>query len=280
MSQRALLLLTVALSLGLVSPAPSTAAPSAVSPVVESVSLAVVGSTSDSRLVDPLVREVRGKRFTMVAVRWTGAIPGAVEVQAQHRDGGWTGWNQIEEQDGPDSGTVKGSEPVWVGESTAVRVRAADPTKLSVVLIDPGTSPADTKPLASTTGVGQPRVISRAGWGADERIRTDCYSRERVGVEYASTVKAATIHHTVGTNDYSAADSARIVRGIYAYHAIDNKWCDIGYNVLVDKYGQIFEGRFGGLSARCGARMPAVSTSTPSGCRCSVRIPASRPPRR
>ena len=24
-------------------------------------------------------------------------------------------------------------------------------------------------------------------------------------------------------------------------------WCDIGYNVLVDKYGQIFEGAFGGL---------------------------------
>jgi len=66
-------------------------------------------------------------------------------------------------------------------------------------------------------------------------------------VDYASTVKAATIHHTAGTNDYTAADFARIVRGIYAYHAIDRDWCDIGYNVLVDRYGQIFEGRFGGL---------------------------------
>ena len=43
------------------------------------------------------------------------------------------------------------------------------------------------------------------------------------------------------------AESAEIVRAIYAYHAQTLGWCDIGYNALVDKYGQIFEGRAGGL---------------------------------
>ncbi|WP_417282113.1 N-acetylmuramoyl-L-alanine amidase [Antrihabitans spumae] len=37
------------------------------------------------------------------------------------------------------------------------------------------------------------------------------------------------------------------MRAIYAYHAQTLDWCDIGYNALVDKYGQIFEGRAGGL---------------------------------
>ena len=37
------------------------------------------------------------------------------------------------------------------------------------------------------------------------------------------------------------------MRGIYTYHARTLGWCDVGYNVLVDKYGQAFEGRRGGL---------------------------------
>ena len=42
-------------------------------------------------------------------------------------------------------------------------------------------------------------------------------------------------------------DSAAIVRSIYAYHTRTLGWCDIAYNALVDKYGQVFEGRAGGM---------------------------------
>jgi hypothetical protein len=37
------------------------------------------------------------------------------------------------------------------------------------------------------------------------------------------------------------------VRGIEVYHVKGNGWDDIGYNFLVDKYGQVFEGRYGGV---------------------------------
>ena len=57
----------------------------------------------------------------------------------------------------------------------------------------------------------------------------------------------AVVHHTAGTNNYTAAQSAAIVRGIELYHVKGNGWNDIGYNFLVDKYGQVFEGRYGGV---------------------------------
>ncbi|MFD0492069.1 N-acetylmuramoyl-L-alanine amidase [Saccharopolyspora spinosporotrichia] len=59
--------------------------------------------------------------------------------------------------------------------------------------------------------------------------------------------RAATVHHTAGTNDYGCADSAAIVRGIFEYHAVHLGWGDIGYHALVDKCGTIFEGRAQGL---------------------------------
>ena len=64
---------------------------------------------------------------------------------------------------------------------------------------------------------------------------------------YGPTTKGAVIHHTAGSNSYSKADSASIVRATQAYHMNSRNWCDIGYNFLVDKYGQIFEGRAGGI---------------------------------
>lgn len=96
--------------------------------------------------------------------------------------------------------------------------------------------PAPILPAPST----EPQVITRAQWGADEGMRCS-------EPQYDDTLKEAIVHHTAGSNDYTREQSAEIVRGIYAYHAQTLGWCDIGYNVLVDKYGQIFEGRAGGL---------------------------------
>ena len=103
---------------------------------------------------------------------------------------------------------------------------------------------ADATAAASTTAdAGMPAIISRARWGANEVAPSaDC-----VNATYGTRLDRFVVHHTAGTNSYSAADSPAILRGIQKYHVEGRGWCDVGYNVLVDKYGQVFEGRRGGL---------------------------------
>src|SRR4029078_11306975 len=85
-----------------------------------------------------------------------------------------------------------------------------------------------------------PLLLGREAWGANEVIR-------RAAPKYAASLQFAVIHHTAGTTSYTASQSAAIVRGIEVYHVKGNGWNDIGYNFLVDKYGQVFEGRYGGV---------------------------------
>lgn len=102
--------------------------------------------------------------------------------------------------------------------------------------------------LAATNTATLPvNVTSRAGWGANESVMTWPASNATAG--------HVVVHHTAGTNNYTAAQSAGIVAGIYHYHAVTLGWGDIGYNFLVDKYGQAFEGRKGSLAAPAG-QMP------------------------
>ena len=87
---------------------------------------------------------------------------------------------------------------------------------------------------------GSPQIVSRTSWKADEEIR-------RAPPRYAGAVYFAVVHHTAGSNTYSRAASPAIVRAIELYHVRGNGWNDIGYNFLVDRYGQVFEGRAGGI---------------------------------
>ncbi len=61
-------------------------------------------------------------------------------------------------------------------------------------------------------------------------------------------MRLAIVHHTATPSVYSSDQAAAIVRGIDVYHVKGNGWNDIGYNFLVDRYGHVFEGRYGGVT--------------------------------
>ncbi|MGW6355026.1 peptidoglycan recognition protein family protein [Streptomyces sp. NPDC055092] len=87
----------------------------------------------------------------------------------------------------------------------------------------------------------RPRIVTRKGWGADETLRERDFG-------YTSKVKAAFVHHSATGNKYSCSQAPSVIRGIYRYHVKSMGWRDIGYNFLVDKCGNIYEGRAGGVA--------------------------------
>ena len=182
------------------------------------------------------------KAFGLVGVTWASGMPASAEIEVQwHGQDGWSDWTDLHQELAPDEEGRPGTESQWVGsaDQVAVRVTNATPAKpvdIQVATVDPGKTTGVTPAAAS-----QPSIILRSQWGA--KPHTKCNN----GLLGPST-KGAIIHHTVGSNSYSKGESAKIVRATQAYHMNSRGWCDIGYNFLVDKYGQIFEGRAGGIS--------------------------------
>ncbi|MFH8797615.1 peptidoglycan recognition protein [Streptomyces sp. NPDC017941] len=87
----------------------------------------------------------------------------------------------------------------------------------------------------------RPRIVTRRGWGADESLREREFA-------YTRTVKAAFMHHSATGNNYRCSQSPSVLRSIYRYHVKSSGWRDFGYNFAVDKCGNIYEGRAGGVA--------------------------------
>jgi hypothetical protein len=238
----------------------------------------------DDRLRDlPLLGERDGWLYServaltlpasLVAVQ---APPGTrVTVRLGSLTGELGSWHRLpllgDEGEGPDGdeadaagdGWERMSQPLWASGATALQVAVAGAglEDVEVVLVGQDTGDVadaaaiETASMTTTRPrwrrpedfdepevlptVGGLRIISRREWGANESWRGQ--------PSYARQVRHGLVHHTVNGNGYSRADGPALVRSIYRYHTQTLGWKDIGYNVLVDRYGRIYEGRFGGL---------------------------------
>ena len=248
--------------------------PAVGAPAVQSDGL----SGDDTRRTVLLTTRTETAEYGLVGVTWDrDPAVGVVQGLVRTRTGGtWSSWLSLggaadEEPDEAEApGTRDGTSPLWVGRADGVQVRldvlsGATPTGLRVALVDPGASAADA-PVAEGRGgrpqPGWPAIRSRAAVG---RRRVDPQAARR---RTPSSVSAVVVHHTASTNDYAPADVPSLLRGFYAYHVKSRGWSDIGYNVLVDRFGTAWEGRAGGARPRpSSARTRAASTPARSASR-------------
>ncbi|MBV8598544.1 MAG: peptidoglycan recognition protein, partial [Actinobacteria bacterium] len=192
-------------------------------------------------------------RFNMVGLHWRGS--GSVAFSTRTIGGRWSAWQVADDDTDGDPGPGKhDGNVVWVGASGGIRFRTSGSiASLRAYYL---CSRVTTAPRRTLAIAGSPAIVSRADWMADEKI-------VRAKPLYAKTLKLAIVHHTANTNDYTPAQAAAIVRGIETYHVQANGWNDIGYNFLVDRYGNVYEGRAGGIDKNViGAHALGFNTGT------------------
>ncbi|MER5442383.1 N-acetylmuramoyl-L-alanine amidase [Streptomyces sp. NPDC002790] len=212
------------------------------------------------------------QRFNAVSVTWKDPaekLDGTAQFRARGAEtGAWGAWTTLPEETNDSDGAERAGSDIRGGTSsvstastsTGVEVRVVDadgrakdlPAGMDVKLIDPGTGtrkggtePAaftadETPPAARPSTVVKPTIIPQSVWGPGlAHDGTPVYDTE---------IKAAVVHHTGvdSDNQVPCAQTAQRLREIQQDH-VGKGYYDIGYNFVVDRCGQIFEGRTGGM---------------------------------
>ncbi|MFD6949806.1 N-acetylmuramoyl-L-alanine amidase [Nocardiopsis sp. TSRI0078] len=243
---------TAAAGLTALGTAPTTAHPALAGDSGDRVVPRVLASPSGpGGLVRP------GMRFDMVAV--TGD-PGEADAAVRFETAdGLGGWHPVHLHSGgrddrdPAAGALvrvpegaTGYEVSSRGEAAAVNLRDGEGLRLG------GPEQAWLPPRSADVARGSAALPfrTRAGWGADESWRFGDGGEDLWEAEF-HPVQALTVHHTaMPTGNDHAAD----VRAVYYLHAVQQAWGDIGYHLLIDPDGVVYEGRHSG-----GDRVPVFS---------------------
>lgn len=99
-----------------------------------------------------------------------------------------------------------------------------------------------------------PTILPRSEWTKNdpslENLFTWMPDKNKTNPPDYYPVERIIIHYTDTPKVESKNDSIEWIKSIYQYHAISNGWGDIGYNYIIDRLGNIYEGRYGGNSVR------------------------------
>ncbi len=98
----------------------------------------------------------------------------------------------------------------------------------------PSLAPSQESTLQSACPCPLPQFVSRQGWNCPQ------------GVTFPSFTKVThlIVHHSASAN--TSNDWAAVVLSFWNFHVNTNGWADIGYNLLIDPNGVLYEGRGGG----------------------------------
>ncbi len=158
--------------------------------------------------------------------------------------------------------------------SVGYEVRGADGADLTAVNLRDGeelrfggqervSMSAEEEDVTTLSGGSVLRVRTRAGWGADESLRFDDEGNDLWPAEFHK-VQALTVHHTAMA---TTGDHAADVRAVYHLHAEAQAWGDIGYHLMVDPEGVVYEGRHsgGGVPIFRSLPLPGLAESVTAG---------------
>lgn len=179
------------------------------------------------------------RRFDLLGLRWArGAAH--VEVRVQRADGRWTRWVEAPPaEDAPAAGAASG--PIWTGPARRYQLRGAHGTALPPGLrVRFVAVPRPARPPLARAAAGRPAIVPRSRWDPTNACPP------RVAPRYGR-IDLAFVHHTVTLGGYTRAEAPAVVLAICRFHRNGNGWHDIGYNLLVDRYGTVYEGRAGGV---------------------------------
>ncbi len=192
--------------------------------------------------------------IALVGLRFEDEGVGRAHIRVA-KGGEWDPWEEVGLVDeGPDPGTAEDAraeklvtDPVWVGRVDHIQVMVeshGEPDiSLEAVTIagDDGLAWEPDNVPGAALAAAKPDVITRAQWDPNNQ----CSPRKSATIN--DGLDMAVIHHTASSNGYTKGQAAGIVLAICQYHRNSLGWNDVGYNMLVDRFGRSYEGRAGGL---------------------------------
>ena len=183
-------------------------------------------------LPDPSTGEGIGKAGTSplvvepsdgVQVQVSGSVPPELSITLIH------------------ASAIAGDARLLAGSTSRSQLRTTQLRTTQLRTAQPRTAqPRTAQSRAAALGVAMPSIYTRAQWGANEEWRDG-------PPRYNDTILQAHVHHSASGNGYAQADVPALIRSFYKYHTHSLGWSDIAYNFLIDSFGTIWEGRYGGM---------------------------------
>ncbi|WP_299449440.1 cell wall-binding repeat-containing protein [uncultured Serinicoccus sp.] len=221
-------------------------------PQHRSVALDPVPQTTSAEGADVLrgTLDVDERAVTVVGVRWSGPQDGGARMRVE-QEGAWGEWTSLEDglATGPEEGAGEGD---WGTEGTVLldadRVQVELSGDTADARIESWTTYVTEQDAATVAELPVPDaepdglvVARRKDWAQGMDLIPSA------GPIRPSAKMGITLHHTATDAYYAAEDVPAMLRAVYRYHAHTLDWRDVGYNVIVDRYGRVWEGRSGGL---------------------------------
>jgi len=184
-----------------------------------------------------------------LAVSWSGAASGGT-VRFRTATG-WGPWQPVAAGcvAGADRDDGRGRALLPAGGALGVELDPEPGADVWTLAINTTDGPRRTAarravPTDPPPGVrDRARYRNRAGWEADESLRFGPDGTELFPTAFFD-VQTFTVHHTVTAN--ADPTPAATVRAIYVAHTVAQNFGDIGYHLLVDQQGGVYEGRWSG----------------------------------